>query len=218
MNEFEVRSLFPVPLCLLNYKQDEQLEKFLREQKVSNRYASDEMKGVLSAFGSSSENLQILRTQECGELRKFILDRASILADKILGLRFEEMIDCLSWVSIKSPNEAHQVHAHPNSVISGVYYFDDNNTPINFYDVKGSPDSCFELRVPKKTVESVFAESVVQYLPRKGNIVLFPSYLRHSVDRNTTNEKRYSLAFNIIPRFGLGSSNELTLLNYKDLT
>ena len=41
-------------------------------------------------------------------------------------------------------------------------------------------------------------------------LLLFPSYLPHSVPTNTTNYIRKSLSFNIVPKKGLGVEKHLT--------
>ena len=55
-------------------------------------------------------------------------------------------------------------------------------------------------------------------LPCKpGDLILFPSSLRHSVPINTTNKNRISLSFNTFVSDTLGSENELTHLNIKEI-
>ena len=43
-----------------------------------------------------------------------------------------------------------------------------------------------------------------------GMLLLFPSYLPHSVPTNTTNYIRKSLSFNVVPKKGLGVEKHLT--------
>ena len=50
-----------------------------------------------------------------------------------------------------------------------------------------------------------------------GELVLFPSSLRHSVPINKGNEIRYSLSFNTFCIEELGSRDSLTHLNIKEL-
>ena len=51
-----------------------------------------------------------------------------------------------------------------------------------------------------------------------GELILFPSSLRHSVPINTTNKNRISLSFNTFISDALGSENELTHLNIKEIS
>ena len=50
-----------------------------------------------------------------------------------------------------------------------------------------------------------------------GELVLFPSSLRHSVPINKGNEERYSMSFNTFSIDELGSRDSLTHLNLKDI-
>ena len=50
-----------------------------------------------------------------------------------------------------------------------------------------------------------------------GELVLFPSSLRHSVPINKGNEERYSMSFNTISIDELGSRDSLTHLNLKEI-
>ena len=50
-----------------------------------------------------------------------------------------------------------------------------------------------------------------------GELVLFPSSLRHSVPFNKGNETRYSMSFNTFSIDELGSKESLTHLNLKDI-
>jgi len=43
-------------------------------------------------------------------------------------------------------------------------------------------------------------------------LLLFPSYLQHTVSINESQVNRYSLAFNSMPRYQLGMMNDLTEL------
>ena len=47
-----------------------------------------------------------------------------------------------------------------------------------------------------------------------GLLVLFPSYLHHSVPLNKTEHPRHSLAFNVVPTIGFGEEMNLTELKF----
>ena len=47
-----------------------------------------------------------------------------------------------------------------------------------------------------------------------GLLILFPSYLHHSVPVNNTSKTRCSLAFNIVPSKSLGDESSLTELKF----
>lgn len=78
-----------------------------------------------------------------------------------------------------------------------------------------------------RTTNSNFKRKVFKYnefnsenflLPIKsGELILFPSTLKHSVPINTSNKNRISLSFNTFVSDKLGSEIELTELNIKEI-
>ena len=118
-----------------------------------------------------------------------------------------------AWTNRNPPNSKHHEHAHPNSIISGVFYFRQSKTlpPIQFNksiqdSVKLSPEKYNQLN------SETFLLPMVD-----GELVLFPSSLRHSVPFNKGNEERYSMSFNTFCIDELGSTSSLTHLNIREL-
>ena len=111
-----------------------------------------------------------------------------------------------SWCNIHGPEEESQIHYHASSLLSGVYYpiFPKNSGNIAFH--KGSSyNNVFHksIRFEYEEHNNVTAEQYVLGL-REGTIVIFPSHLEHSVEKNNSNENRYSLAFNFYVRGKFG--------------
>jgi ectoine hydroxylase-related dioxygenase (phytanoyl-CoA dioxygenase family) len=50
-----------------------------------------------------------------------------------------------------------------------------------------------------------------------GELILFPSTTRHSVPINTLDDTRYSLSFNTFTSSQIGSTDQLTYLNLKEI-
>jgi uncharacterized protein (TIGR02466 family) len=117
-----------------------------------------------------------------------------------------------SWVSHKSPGQYHTMHTHANSVVSGVYYFEDidENSPIVFHHTVSS-NNLNTMDVP---TNGPFSASLRVH---KNNIVMFPSYLNHSVPINKSNKVRKSLAFNLVPVRTWGHPGSLNELNFSRL-
>jgi hypothetical protein len=66
------------------------------------------------------------------------------------------------------------------------------------------------MKPDKRSSKSAHSEFLVDFHP--GLLLLFPSYLPHSVPLNETNYTRCSLAFNVVPTIGFGSEDNLTEL------
>jgi len=99
------------------------------------------------------------------------------------------------WVNINGPHDYNAKHSHPYSSLSGVVYVaaDENSGEIVF-----SPPSLHQHYPLKAPNNHLFFESV-QYKPRVGMMLLFPSWLEHQAlpSPNSTQE-RISIAINIM--------------------
>ena len=96
-----------------------------------------------------------------------------------------------SWVALyKNGNFCH-IHEHGHVDISGVYYYDTTGDDGNLFFI--CPTAGL-LSSPPFRQRSVIHEEQ----PEMGKIVLFPGWLQHGVELNTTNSTRICVAFNII--------------------
>ena len=112
-----------------------------------------------------------------------------------------------SWINKTCVGEFNHHHTHPNSFISGVYYFKGNdNDKIHFGKNKHEP-----IKIPTKNPN--LANATSWWLPAKqGTLILFPSSLPHWVNTVENKNTRYSLAFNTFPIGIVGDNVELTEL------
>tara|TARA_Y200000002_G_C22628709_1_gene641450 strand:- start:524 stop:1120 length:597 start_codon:yes stop_codon:yes gene_type:complete len=99
------------------------------------------------------------------------------------------------WAIINKGGSANLRHQHGNSTISGAYYV---RAPINsgdivFYDPRPAPVYSY----PNVVNPNLLNAQVNGVNPKEGSLVLFPSYLDHSVNENLTNEERIVISFNI---------------------
>ena len=99
------------------------------------------------------------------------------------------------WAIINTGGSANLRHQHGNSTISGAYYV---RAPINsgdivFYDPRPAPVYSH----PNVTNPNILNAQVNGVSPKEGALVLFPSYLDHSVNENKSDEERIVISFNI---------------------
>lgn len=97
-----------------------------------------------------------------------------------------------SWLTRSQKGDSHHTHTHPNSVVSGVLYI--NLAPkdgISFY--RNEDNVWYELVRQEETyynAPSYFIQTAI------GDIILFPSNIRHGVQEVTESVDRVSLSFN----------------------
>ena len=99
------------------------------------------------------------------------------------------------WAIINEKGAWNQKHHHSNSDLSAAYYVSahENCGDIVFYDPRPAPVYSHPLA---KTPNSLNA-MVNSISPVEGGLILFPSYLDHSVNPNLSNEERIVISFNI---------------------
>lgn len=105
-----------------------------------------------------------------------------------------QMTGC--WANVSAPGAAHREHSHPNNYLSGVYYVRTHPgaDTINFHDPR--PQTAI-IRPPVRALTTENADQVVVKV-EDGTLLIFPAWLRHSVDPNRSGQTRISLGFNIM--------------------
>jgi uncharacterized protein (TIGR02466 family) len=109
-----------------------------------------------------------------------------------------------SWMSRNKPGSYSHIHSHIRSPshISGVYYFKTNGKDGDIF---------FECPIPTVSTSWLGNNTLLQpaiYLqPQQGKLILFPSWLRHGVCTNLTQDTRLSVSFNALFNSELDASN-----------
>jgi uncharacterized protein (TIGR02466 family) len=111
-----------------------------------------------------------------------------------IGYDAFEVTGC--WANVLAEGALHKVHSHPNNFLSGVYYVrtQPGADTISFHDPR------IQARVIRPPVVELTAENTDQVVVKvtNGTLLMFPSYLEHSVDANTSLQERISISFNLM--------------------
>ena len=121
------------------------------------------------------------------EMKKLFTSISLQILKEVAGA--EKIKITTSWLTAIAPNATPTLHRHSNSWFSGVYYFQDSYSGLEF---KNPIDRDIDLKNGKLTGNW-------KLQPEKNMLVFFPSYLHHRIEKNTFDEVRHSLAFNIMP-------------------
>ncbi len=99
------------------------------------------------------------------------------------------------WAIINEKDAWNQKHHHSNSDLSAAYYVaaHENCGDIVFYDPRPAPVHNHPISKSPNNLNA----TVNSIKPEPGMLVLFPSYLEHSVNPNLSNEKRIVISFNL---------------------
>jgi uncharacterized protein (TIGR02466 family) len=113
-----------------------------------------------------------------------------------LQYEFEHFYICDCWANINGTGKAHPRHNHPNCILSGVYYVQTppNGGDIIFHDPR--PQAGIFVPAIKEATPHNIAQRFVE--PAEGLMMLFPAWLEHSTEPNTSMGERLSISFNIM--------------------
>ena len=186
---------FPTPVWTLqldDYQSiNEQMYKFIKitQSKDQQGISKSNIKGWHSKDFNMQEN-------EPKNFIKFILPA---IEQVITDMNWEKQKQSINinnmWAIINTGGSANLRHQHGNSTISGAYYVraPKNSGDIVFYDPRPAPVYTY----PKAVNPNLLNAQVNGISPKEGALVLFPSYLDHSVNENLSDEERIVISFNI---------------------
>ncbi|ADZ92279.1 hypothetical protein GV054_15410 [Marinomonas mediterranea] len=106
-----------------------------------------------------------------------------------------------SWYHVTKSGGYHDMHSHPNCSWCGIYYLDPGNTSET--DSIGGKNRFYDPRVNADhfgdpATAYIGGHGVWDITPQSGQVVLFPSYLKHSALPYFGKQDRIVIAFNSI--------------------
>ena len=209
-NKSEIKLLFPTPILITSLP-----TKYSSICPILDSFELKEPSEMNLNFGRRSKNSYILNELPFKELSTYILKEAVEYGKQALNYSYNEYKFTQSWTSYKYPGEEHIEHSHPNSLISGVFYYGEFNTQSPSIAFHRPPfnNTLRPKRNPQPQNPEISSNTFV-LSPIPGTLLLFPSEVTHSVPENKTNIIRKSVAFNIVPIEGLGNEENLTELKF----
>ena len=187
--------LFPTPVWTINldnYKEiNDQMYNYIKSNQNSDEIgiSKSNIKGWHSKdFNLSEKDPQNFITFILPAIEKVMND---------MGWDKEKQTAKISnmWAIINTGGAANLRHQHGNSTISGAYYVKAPNNcgDIVFYDPRPAP----VFSHPNSNKPNTLNAMVNSISPVEGGLVLFPSYLEHSVNSNKSKEERIVISFNV---------------------
>lgn len=193
-----IEPLFPTPVGFFELDREltkKELDFIIKQERRPNM------------GNATSADYNVLEKAPLKSLRKFVEDcvseyfHATIAPKNDVKLRLTQ-----SWCNYTEPGEYHHKHAHPNSVISGVFYpqADKENDKIYFYR-----EGYQQIKIPTEKWNPFNSESW-WFQAYTGRLVLFPSSTTHMVEMINHDKTRISIAFNTFPVGNVGQDDSLT--------
>ena len=204
----ELLQLFPIPVMICQYPVDYSKElKWLKNCETRKNSESGGIQHYNGTTNRQSEDTFLLDKPELSNVRAFIEAKLHKFVTEIMAST-DKLVITQSWLNKNKKGESHHEHVHPNSMVSGVWYpqIHESLPPIQFR-------SRNQRDVSLQTERYNTFNSATFMLPMKrGELILFPSNLQHSVPVNQFEEERISLSFNSWPKGNMGDIKSLTYL------
>lgn len=185
-----IESWFHIPIFFNDF------ENKVLHQELDNAISNVEIKSADSMWNDTvqtsftySDNNRLL--ESCPELTSTIYNSILEYID-IFNFEHDNSIHIKeSWVNITERGQFQHFHTHAGNDISGVFY----------HQATGEQEEGnIVFKTPSPVVAQArlmhFEPNTVYYPPKKGRLILFPSFLEHAVLPNKTDNKRISVSFN----------------------
>lgn len=188
MFNIKCKPIFPTDLYFVDIYNESENENYKKELiSLSNTETSK----IFSNRNGWQSDITLWKN----EIFKPLLEKSSSIIQSIISdisNNRPEFVIRSMWGNINPKGGYNLTHVHPTGWMSAVYYV---SLP------KGCSGITFEDPRPAKLMD--FQQSCLvntnhfTYMPKEGELVLFPSWLPHFVDSNTTEENRISISFNV---------------------
>ena len=196
MRPSELYPLFPSVV----YKN--KLERSLTAEELDFIYSSEVFEQSLG--NEISTNNWILEDPKLAQLRADLMEHVNIYLNEIMMVDAELYVTN-SWINVTGNQNQHALHNHNNSIVSGVFYVNVNDSQPNITFNRMVPPFFLHMRAKKYTMFN----SMEWTVPVEDNgIIIFPSQCYHFVKPNLTKNQRISIAFNTFVRGNVGGDAE----------
>lgn len=190
----QIENLFPTPLFWHVFRGVDGLNSELRDLILEQERAAPSM--VKSNQGGWQSPTEFFRWEgpAVATLARYARRAVEIATSRIVPQNIRIEFHLSSWAAVNRKGHYNTTHVHPMATWSGVYYVDPGDEPqdgigaaIEFsHPVSGSVMAFFPGVLPSARLVR----------PEAGMMILFPSYLQHSVRMYTGERPRVCVPFN----------------------
>ncbi len=203
--KFTKRAYFPTLIFQVDLPHPEELNNKL----LASIYAQRDLdqKGIersnITALGGWHSHNDLHKVAEFADVTALIsAATARIGEDQSYDEKYKIKIGTM-WSIINPPGGANRAHVHPGCLLSGVYYIQAPKDAGNIEFME--PRTVHMMNQPqfkRNTKRAKENWTKVRFEPVPGRMIIFPSWLYHAVDTNTSTEpgdkaNRVIISFNL---------------------
>lgn len=102
------------------------------------------------------------------------------------------------WININGKYDYNEQHDHQNSVLSGTYYVQVPEENMGDLVLHRGDSAEFFLTSKVEREQTMANSTMIKCNVKESSFYLFPSWVKHSVERNNSDSERISIAFNFV--------------------
>jgi len=185
--------LFPTPIYIADLNDDalnQQLERdIINWSNQDKGVVRTNVKGWHSTTNMNQKPEYKRLVDLLYEAQRTIYDQEHLDSEPFLGNM---------WANINPPGGMNMPHIHPNALFSGVYYVKTqaNSGRLKIFDPRPGAQIQMPTRKSGNPGKDLWRDANIE--PMTGRIIMFPSWLWHSVEENKSNDIRISVSFNFV--------------------
>jgi uncharacterized protein (TIGR02466 family) len=186
----ETIDIFKQPIAIIKLNEDlNELLKYCLSIKQEQ-----EGRKISNLGGFQSNDINLNNSNINSLIEKINLNSNTFLKNVFLSIQNISVVNL--WININEYKDYNKLHEHPNSILSGVFYVKalENSGNIVFEN-----DSNIRYYINDNFINGFnnYNSSMWSLPPIENTLYLFPSWLKHCVEPNLSNESRISISFNL---------------------
>jgi uncharacterized protein (TIGR02466 family) len=183
----EIVDIFKQPIAVIKLNEDlNELLKYclsVKQEQEGRKFSNS------GGFQSNDIDLNTLNINSL--IENINLNSNTFLKNVFLSKQNISVVNL--WININEYKDYNILHEHPNCMISGVFYV---KAPENSGSIVFKNDSDIRYYMNYKLTSDLnnYNASMWSFPALENNLYLFPSWLKHYVEPNLSNESRISIS------------------------
>lgn len=193
--------LFPIPV----QTSDCPFELSNKEKKELLSYETKNNQGNLV----SKESYILKKNKVLKKLHDWFIHEINVFKEEIICPTNDlDIYISQSWINKSKKGQWHHRHRHPNSILSGVFYIESDDSDRIMFGRNNSYEQISFFTDEKKF--NTFNSLTWWMQAKKNSLLLFPSGLEHQVPPVESEKERISMSFNTFFKGYMGDEDSLT--------
>jgi len=197
MKNYQIYKLFPTPVFHFRVENYQKLNTELENYILNLRKKDEKGQKKSNAGGWHSHNFDLNNDNTAKKFAKIFEEFYKKVIINEMGWKYDSnkvKMEAM-WSIINKKGSFNIQHNHANAYLSSAYYvrYPEKSGSIKFFD----PREQKNIRYPKIKNYTDISAVITEITPKEGDLLIFPSYLYHSVGENLSKDDRIIVSFNV---------------------